>query len=154
MATGMTGDDFIRILGLIPHIEGGHYREIYRDNPADGSRGIVTSIYYLLQAGVTGERSHWHRFDAPEIMCYHGGAPLEVAIWTEGRPVEKHRIGSDLLAGEKLQLIVPAGAWRAAEPLGDWSIVGCQVAPAFQWDSFEMEPDDWSPAGRMAEGSY
>ena len=66
MAKNMTADDTIRILQLAPHPEGGHYRQVYQDVRADGSRGFATSIYFLLRAG---ERSRWHRFDAAEIWC-------------------------------------------------------------------------------------
>ena len=142
MTADLTGDDIIRILALEPLIEGGHFREIYRDAPADGSRGVMTSIYFLLRAG---ERSTWNRIDAPQIWCYHSGSPLEVSTWIDGRSVEKHRLGSDLLGGERPQLSVPAGAWQAAETLGDWSLVGCIVAPAFQFSGYEVAPDGWSP---------
>jgi len=150
MTTNITGDDIIRILGLVPHPEGGHYREIYRDAPADGSRGLVTSIYFLLRAG---ERSHWHRVDATEIWCHHAGSPVDVTIWIDGRSAEKHRISSDLVAGDRPQVTVPAGAWQQAETLGDWSLVGCIVAPGFQFAGFEMAPIGWSPTGHMAHSN-
>jgi len=150
MTADLTGDNIIRILGLEPHIEGGHFREIYRDAPADGSRGVMTSIYFLLRAG---ERSSWHRVDAPEIWCYHSGSPLEVAIWSDGQSVKKFRLGSDLLGGERPQVTVPAGAWQAAKIFGDWSLVGCVVAPAFEYSGFEMAPDGWSPTPHLTYSS-
>jgi len=147
-AADVTGDDIIRILGMIPHAEGGHYREMYRDTHSEGSRGVMSSIYFLLRAG---ERSHWHRFDATETWCYHAGAPLELTIWTEGQSIEKHRIGSNVLAGEKPQLTVPTGTWHAAETLGDWTLVGCVVAPAFEFSGFELAPKGWSPDVRTSD---
>lgn len=142
MIMNLTGDDVIRTLELKPHPEGGYYREIYQDAPVDGSRGLTSSIYFLLRAG---DRSHWHRFDAVETWCYHAGSPLEVAIWTAGRSVEKYRLGMDLSAGERPQLTVPAGSWQEEQTLGDWSLVGCVTTPAFQFAGFELAPADWRP---------
>ena len=93
-----SADDIIRILGLTPHQEGGNYRENYRDVPTNGSRGSVSSIYFMLRAG---ERSHWHRFDAVELWCYHSGAPLELTTWVEGGSLVKYRLGTDLAAGQR-----------------------------------------------------
>ena len=92
-------DDIIRILGLTSHPEGGNYVENYRDVPTvTGSRGSVSSIYFLLRAG---ERSHWHRFDAVELWCYHAGAPLQLTTWVEGRALVKYCLGSDVAAGQR-----------------------------------------------------
>ena len=97
-------DDIIRMLGLQPHAEGGSYVENYRHVPAvSGSRGTVSSIYFMLRAG---ERSHWHRFDAVELWCYHAGAPLELTTWVEGRPPVKYQLGSDLAAGQRPQVSI------------------------------------------------
>jgi len=142
MTTATSADDVISILGLIRHPEGGYYREIYRDAAADDSRGLVTSIYYLLRAG---DPDRWHRHDAQEIWCHHAGSPVEVSVWVEDRPVQKYRLSSELTAGDRPQVIIPAGAWQSAETLGEYSLVGCVVAPAFQFASFEMTPEGWSP---------
>jgi len=142
MTTDMTGDDIIQLLGLEPHSEGGHYCQVYHHVPEDCSRGFMSSIYFLLRAG---ERSHWHRQDMHEIWSYHAGSPVNVSIWTDGRPVETHRLGINLAAGERPQVMVPAGAWQTGEPLGDWSLIGCVVAPAFQFSGYELAPPDWSP---------
>ena len=107
MTTDMTGDDIIQILGLEPHPEGGHYRQVYEHVPADGSRGFMSSIYFLLRAG---ERSHWHRQDMTEIWSYHAGSPANVSVWIEGNPVKTHRLGNNLATGERPQVMVPAGA--------------------------------------------
>jgi len=124
-------------LGLAPHPEGGAFREVWRDVPPGGGRGVGTSILFLLAAG---ERSHWHRVDAAEIWVWQGGAALLLGIGTEWvRP------GPDLGAGEVLQAVVPAGAWQAAESAGAWSLVGCVVAPAFEFAGFEMAAVGWSP---------
>jgi len=143
MSANLSGDDINHILGLIPHIEGGCYREIYREVQADGGRDLMTSIYYLIRAN---DPCAWHRIDTTEVWCYHAGSPFEGEIYIDGRTVEKVRLGSDLAAGEKPQVIVPAGAWRTARTVGDWSLFGCIVAPAFEWKGFEMAPAGWSPS--------
>jgi hypothetical protein len=138
-----TADAVIAALGLEPHPEGGHFREVYRHAPADGGRGDCTSIYYLLRAG---ERSAWHRVtDAVEVWQFHAGDPLALAISTDGTNVEIHLLGVDLAGGARPQAVVPAGAWQSAESRGDWTLVGCTVAPAFLFESFEMAPDGWEP---------
>lgn len=131
----------IAALGLQPHPEGGHYRETWRDAPADGSRGAGTAILFLLRAG---ERSHWHRVDAAEFWLWHAGAPLAL----RRAPGPDLRLGPNLAAGEALQGLVPAHAWQAAEPQGGWTLVTCTVAPAFTFAGFELAPPGWSPPGR------
>jgi predicted cupin superfamily sugar epimerase len=139
----MNADDVIRHLGLIPHPEGGHYREIHREFAADGGRGAVTAIYYLLRAK---EKSHWHRVDATELWHFHAGAPLALCLSVDGRAIATHRLGLDLAAGERPQTIVPARCWQSAESCGAWTLVGCTVAPAFQFEGFELAPEGWQPA--------
>ncbi|HET9159417.1 MAG TPA: cupin domain-containing protein, partial [Caulobacteraceae bacterium] len=129
----------VRRLDLKPHPEGGWYRETFRDLGVP--RSSSTAIYYLLAAG---QRSHWHRVDAVEVWHHYRGAPLRLSIvGDEG--VRQIRLGSSIEAGETPQAIVPAGAWQAAEPLGEWALVGCTVAPGFEFDGFEMAPPDWAP---------
>jgi predicted cupin superfamily sugar epimerase len=122
---------------LQPHPEGGHYRETFRDPHEVDGRAASSAIYYLLAAG---ERSHWHRVDAVEVWHWHAGAPLELAM-----PGETLILGPDLAAGQRPQGVVPKDVWQAARPLGDWTLVGCTVAPAFAFKGFEMAPPDWSP---------
>jgi predicted cupin superfamily sugar epimerase len=129
-------------LALEPHPEGGHYREIWRDNPNDGGRGAATSIFFLL---AEGEKSRWHRVDAAEIWLWQAGAPLHLGVaGQEGSRTV--RLGPDLAAGERLQHIVPAGEWQEAKSLGRWSLVSCVVAPAFEFAGFELAPDGWEPS--------
>lgn len=140
----LDANEVITTLGLEPHPEGGHFKEIYRADGPDGGRGQVTTIYFLLKAG---EVSHWHRVqDAVEIWCWHGGAALELLIHEEGAARETHVLGLDLKAGQRPQAIVPVNAWQAARPLGDWTLVGCQVAPAFDFARFELAPPGFEPA--------
>ena len=125
-------------MGLAPHPEGGHYRELWRDRPRLGGRGAATSILFLLAAG---ERSHWHRVDAAEIWLWQAGAPLML-----GRAGHDDvRLGPGLANGELLQAVVSPGTWQAASSLGAWSLVSCVVAPAFEFSGFEMAPEGWSP---------
>ena len=140
----LTAAEVVRLLDLRPHPEGGHFRETFRDprHDADG-RSLSTAIYFLLAAG---ERSHWHRIDAVEIWHWHAGAALALQI--AGREgVTTVRLGADLAAGERPQAVVPADAWQAAETLGDWTLVGCTVAPGFDFRKFELAPKDWTPPG-------
>ncbi|RVU36532.1 cupin domain-containing protein [Hwanghaeella grinnelliae] len=140
----MTADDVIRQLDLQPHPEGGWFREVFRHAAPDGGRGLVTSIYYLLK---TGERSHWHRVtDAEEIWHFHAGAPLRLRIAAPEGSAENHILGMNLPAEERPQAVVPTGWWQSAETTGEWTLVGCTVAPAFDFAGFEMASPGWEPA--------
>jgi uncharacterized protein len=136
----VTADQIIARLGLRPHPEGGHYREMFR--ASDAPRGASTSIYFLLKAG---ERSHWHRVDADEIWHHYAGAPLELSLSDDGKRVRHLRLGSDFEIGEEPQHVVPRHVWQAARSLGYWTLVGCTVAPAFEFKGFELAPPDWAP---------
>jgi hypothetical protein len=126
----------------VPHPEGGHFRETWRDEPGPtGPRGHGTAIYFLLQEG---ERSHWHRVDATEIWHYYAGDPLELCV--EG--AEPALLGPDIGAGQRPQLTVPAGAWQSARTTGAYTLLGCTVSPAFDFDGFELAPPGWEPPGR------
>ena len=128
-------DRLIELLDLQPHPEGGHFRETFRDgNPG---RAYSTAIYFLLKAG---EESRWHRVDAAEVWHFYRGAPLELCIGKQA-----YVLGSDIDAAQAPQIVVPAGAWQAARSLGDYTLVGCTVAPGFEFAGFEMAPDDFSP---------
>lgn len=165
----MQADDIIAALDLKPHPEGGHFRETFRDGPVAGpfaalrpvapgvdhrdgpvagpfaalrpaapGRDYSTAIYFLLKAG---EASRWHRIDAAEVWHYYKGAPLELRI--EGRaPI---LLGPDLAAGQAPQIVVPPGAWQAARSIGDFTLVGCTVAPGFDFAAFELAPDGFEP---------
>ncbi len=137
-----TAREIIEALSLRTHPEGGHFRETFRDQRTTGGRAASTAIYYLL---AKGERSHWHRVDAAEIWHWYAGAPLLLSIASPDG-VSIHRLGNDLLAGETPQAVVPAGHWQSAESLGDWTLVGCTVAPGFEFGGFEMAPKNWNPS--------
>ena len=142
MVLPLSAADIIARLELKPHPEGGHFRETFRDQRTDADgRSFSTAIYFLL---ARGERSHWHRIDAVEIWHYYAGAALSLQIAGDGG-VLAVRLGPDLDAGEVPQAMVPAGAWQAAESTGDWTLVGCTVAPGFDFAKFEMAPTGWQP---------
>ena len=130
------------MLDLKPHPEGGHFRESFRDAQQVEGRAASTAIYFLL---ARGERSHWHRVDAVEVWHWYAGAPLALEISTVPGRVERVTLGCDLNAGERPQAVVPAHAWQAAETLGDWTLVGCTVAPGFEFSGFELAPKNWDP---------
>jgi uncharacterized protein len=138
-----TAADIIVQLGLKPHPEGGHYRESFRDVRcgADG-RSFSTAIYFLL---ARGERSHWHRVDAVEVWHHYAGSALTLRI-ADGDGQRTVELGGDLAAGEQPQAVVPSHAWQAAESSGDWTLVGCTVAPGFDFAKFEIAPKGWRPS--------
>lgn len=137
-----TAAEVIAALGLKSHPEGGWYAETWR-SASHGERPASSAILYLLQAG---ERSHWHRVDSDEIWQFSAGDPLELRLaMADAGPIERHQLGPDVVAGERPQVIVPAGAWQAATPLGSWTLVGCIVAPAFTFAGFELAPEGWEP---------
>ena len=141
---GLTADRVINLLGLTPHPEDGHYRETFRDAAIlGGARAASTAIYFLLRKG---ERSRWHRVDAVEVWHYYAGSALllQIAI-AEGCTPHTVKLGPDLAAGERPQAIVPPAAWQCAETTGDWTLVGCTVAPGFEFAGFEMAPAGWEP---------
>ena len=148
-----TAAEIIRKLDLKPHPEGGHFRETFRDAPlpfpppiaGEGSEGAgraaSTAILFLL---ARGERSHWHRIDAVEVWHYHAGDAMTLRI-ADDNGTRIVRLGPDLAASEVPQAIVPAHAWQAAESTGDWTLVGCTVAPGFEFAKFELAPKGWEP---------
>lgn len=142
MASRPTAAEIIARLQLTPHPEGGHFRETFRDTRCDAEgRAASTAIYFLL---ARGERSHWHRVDAAEVWHYYAGDTLTLQIADESG-ARTVRLGPDLAAGDVPQAIVPAYAWQAAESNADWTLVGCTVAPGFEFAHFELAPHDWTP---------
>jgi uncharacterized protein len=138
----LTAQDVIRMLDLKPHPEGGYFRETFRDTRNVGERPASTAAYFLLPHG---EHSHWHRVDAAEVWHWHAGAPAQLEIALAPGRVERVTLGGDISAGLRPQAVVPAHAWQAAQTLGDWTLLGCTVAPAFDFAGFELAPQDWSP---------
>src|ERR1700754_1902993 len=138
-----TAAEIIARLDLKPHPEGGHFRETFRDTRLDADgRSVSTAIYFLL---ARGERSHWHRIDTVEVWHYYAGSPLTLQI-ADGGGHHRVALGPNLAAGEVPQAVIPAHAWQAAESNGDWTLVGCTVAPGFDFTKFELAPKGWTPS--------
>ncbi len=134
----MDADAVIATLDLTAHPEGGYYRETWAD-PAG------SAIYFLLR---DGEISAWHRVhQRVEIWHFYAGTPLDLRIRDQGpgQAVRTIRLGNDLSSGEQPQAVVPAGAWQCAQSLGAWSLVGCTVAPPFDFAAFELAPGNRLP---------
>jgi uncharacterized protein len=146
MPERMTAAGIIAALGMQRHPEGGWYVETFRDNAKAGERGHSTAIYFLLEAG---DVSAWHRVkDAAEVWHHYAGAPLELRICQEGGTIEAALLGIDLAARERPQAVVPAGWWQTARSLGEWTLVGCTVAPGFDFAQFELAPPGWEPGAQ------
>ncbi|MEM7299959.1 MAG: cupin domain-containing protein [Pseudomonadota bacterium] len=141
----LTPQAIIDHVGMQKHPEGGWYAETYRDERQDGACAS-TAIYFLLEAG---ERSHWHKVHgSSEVWHHYAGDALALEMSEDGKAVTEHHLGTDFLAGEQPQLVVPAGWWQAARPLGAWTLVGCTVAPGFSFENFELAEPGWAPGER------
>jgi predicted cupin superfamily sugar epimerase len=138
----LTADAVIDALALRPHPEGGHYRETWRDQPDTGERGAGTAIYFLLRGD---EFSDWHRVDADELWIWQAGAHLVLTISPDGGDAQARHLGPELGLLQSPQLLVPRGHWQTATSLGRWTLVSCVVAPAFQFEGFEMASPGWRP---------
>lgn len=145
----MRAQALIDRLALSPHPEGGWYRRLYRSTtevvgPA-GPRAALTSIVYLLRAGETGR---WHRVHADEAWHFYDGAPLD--LWVADAQLGS--VDARWLGPVDLALpvsVVPAGCWQAARSRGDYSLVGCTVAPGFEFADFALLADDAALSDRL-----
>jgi predicted cupin superfamily sugar epimerase len=148
MAQAKTADQWIRCLNLTAHPEGGYYREIYRSSGQiaetslpegmQGERCYGTAIYFLLRAG---QVSHWHRIKSDELWFYHAGSPLEVIVLLHDGQEKKLLLGLDVEAGQRPQVMVPAGCWFGARIVNgpeDFSLVSCTVSPGFDFQDFQL----------------
>ena len=137
----LAAKDVIFTLGMERHPEGGWYARTFEDQMNSDGRSRSTAIYYLLEADDT---SHWHRVDAVEVWHYYAGAPLSLRI-SDGTSIDEHRLGNDLDSGERPQVVVPRDAWQSAVSTGEWTLVGCTVAPGFLFSGFELADANWKP---------
>lgn len=139
-----TAEEIRHRLGLMPHPEGGYYRETFRDRRVDQTgRAASTAIYFLLEAG---QVSRWHRVDAVEVWHFYAGASLELSVSpTQADTPIARTLGANLAVGEAPQIVVPAGHWQQARSLGRWTLVGCTVAPGFTFDGFEIAAPTFAP---------
>lgn len=137
----MTAQDLIQHLQLLPHPEGGYYRETYRTaqtltTAENQPRHVSTAIYFLLTGA---DKSHFHRIKSDELWFFHQGQPLEIILIRDGQP-ETILLGHDFAAGAVPQAVIPAGLWFAARVRGSagFGLVSCTVAPGFDFADFEL----------------
>lgn len=143
----LTAANIIRLLKLKPHPEGGWFAETFRDGAGHKTRAHSTAIYFLLRKG---EASAWHRVDAAEVWHFYAGAPLELKIAKTIAKPQTKVLGNDLEKGERPQIVVPARHWQCARSLGDFTLVGCTVAPGFLFETFELATSSEAPSPKPA----
>lgn len=132
----MNAKEIVSALNLSLHPEGGWYRQTWIAKSETGTRPAGTAIYYLLEEG---QRSRWHHVDAVEIWHHYAGAPLILSLSVdEHGPAHDHILGPDILKNEQPQIIVPKHNWQSAKSVGAWTLVGCTVSPAFQFEGFHL----------------
>lgn len=145
-----TANELINLLKLVKHPEGGWYCETYRSEDViqaaalpdrfSGDRPVCTAIYFLLQSG---DISALHRIKSDEMWHFYSGEPLIVHVLTPQGGYYQLSLGSNIIAGESFQCVVPADCWFGAEVSGvGYSLVGCTVAPGFDFADFEMGDRD------------
>jgi len=130
-------DKLIKDLKMIAHPEGGYFSESFRD-----SNNNISLIYYLLKEN---QRSHWHRLTKNEILHFYDGHPLNVHISVDGKSLETKILGRDINNNENIHLIVKANSWFSMTTKGAYSLIGCTVAPGFDYSDFELAPKNWEP---------
>ena len=135
--------DLISQLRLQPHPEGGYFREIFKSAhkvqrlDEKSVRSALTTIYFLL---IKGQHGRWHRVASDEAWHFYEGDPMEV-YWIDGRDVVHQEVLGTGTSNAHPMCVVPAGCWQAARPLGEYSLLGCTVAPGFEFEDFEMLSD-------------
>ena len=117
---------------MIPHPEGGHYVEVFKNRD-------VSHIYFLLEGH---EHSHWHRITKNETVHFYSGDPLEIYTSKDGEEFETNQIGSN----NNFIYSIEKNTWFAMKPKGKYSLIGCTVAPAFEFEDLELAPKDWKPS--------
>ncbi|GAA2815568.1 cupin domain-containing protein [Crossiella cryophila] len=129
----LTPEQIIAELGLRPlPVEGGFWAQTWRTENGTG-------IYYLMSGGGF---SALHRLKHPEVFSYHAGSPARMLLLHPGGRVEQPVLGLDLAAGQRPQVVVPAGVWQASEPIGDWSLLGTFMAPPYTDDVIDFPSGD------------
>ncbi|ERF77117.1 hypothetical protein EPUS_07658 [Endocarpon pusillum Z07020] len=141
-----SAQEIITQLNLIPNPERGWYSQTFEDPETINNRSASTAIYYLLEKG---EVSYWHRvLDATELWHYYSGAPLRLSLsFDDGQPVRQPTLGPDIFDNQAPQIVIEKGQWQRAQSLGDWTLVGCTVAPGFTFGGFELAAEGWEPQG-------
>ena len=138
----MDKPELAELLDLEPHPEGGWYRETWRSEVGfapegyGGERASATAIYFLL---APSEESQWHRVRSAEVWLWHSGGPLTLEYGEEPGTATQSTLGPDVGAGQRPQIVVPAGNWQAARPAGDEPVlVSCIVSPGFDFADFTL----------------
>jgi len=129
-------ENLIKKLNLKPHPEGGHFAESFRDN-----KGNVSLIYYFLKKN---EVSHWHKLTKNEILHFYAGSSLTV-YHSNGKKIHKVILGNQLNKKEKFHYVIKKQTWFSMKTNGKWSLIGCTVAPAFNYKDFKLAKPSWSP---------
>ena len=124
-------DTLIKKMNMISHPEGGHYVEVLKNEH-------VSQIYYLLKEN---EKSHWHKIKKNEILHFYLGDPLEVFTSSDGVDYDMFSLGSK----NNYIYTVLSNTWFAMRSTGSFSLIGCTVAPAFDFKDFELAPRGWNP---------
>ena len=125
-------DSLIKYHKMIPHPEGGHYVELFRNKD-------VTHIYFLLEEH---EHSHWHRITKNETLHFYSGSPLKIFTSKDGKEFQINEIGSK----NNFIFNVEKNTWFALKSTGTFSLIGCTVAPAFEFGDLELAAKDWQPS--------
>ena len=130
-------EKLINILDMKPHPEGGYFSESFRDQENN-----VSLIYYLLKKD---QRSHWHRLTKNEILHFYKGDPLLVHVSQDGKRSYTNILGDNIDNKENMHVIINAGSWFSMVSSGEYSLIGCTVAPGFNYSDFELAPKNWEP---------
>ena len=128
-------DEIIEKLKMIPHPEGGYFKESYRNEN-------ISLIYYLLKKN---EKSHWHRLTKNEILHFYNGDPLKIFMSNDEVTVKEITLNKEVKSGHFLHYVVKAGTWFCMKSKGEYSLIGCAVSPPFDYKDFELAPKNWSP---------
>ena len=130
-------NELINKFNMLPHPEGGYFVETYRD-----SNGNMSHIYYLLKKG---EISHWHKLSKNENLHFYDGDPIKIFLSTDQINTSEIILGKDLKKNHYYNFNIKAETWFSMSTMGNWSLIGCVVAPAFSYKDFELAPPNWSP---------
>jgi uncharacterized protein len=148
----MNAPGLVDELSLLPHPEGGWYREIYRSRERvqtrRGLRSALTTIHYLLEQQ---QSSRWHVVEADEVWHFQEGSPLELLEYDPAtRRFVRHVLG-EVGDGNETVAVIPAGVWQAARSLGEYSLLGCTVGPGFEFEDFRFVAALPGHAGHFAD---
>ena len=130
-------EKLIQKLKMTPHPEGGFFAESFRDKD-----NKISLIYYLLKKK---QKSHWHRLKKNEILHFYLGDPMSVYISKDGKESNTKILGNNISNNENMHIIINAGSWFSMKSNGKYSLIGCTVAPAFEYSDFELAPKNWKP---------